>query len=45
MIKLTDILNEAKKEEPKLGAFEEFAETREKGAEPTFLIMFLYAVY
>lgn len=33
MIKLTDILNEAKKEEPKLGAFEEFAETREKGAE------------
>lgn len=26
-------LAEAKKEEPKLGAFEEFAETREKGAE------------
>ena len=33
MIKLTDILAEAKKEEPKVGAFEEFAETREKGAE------------
>ena len=33
MIKLTDLLNEVKKEEPKLGAFEEFAETREKGAE------------
>jgi hypothetical protein len=33
MIKLTDLLNEAKKEEPKIGAFEEFAETREKGAE------------
>ena len=30
MIKLTDILNEAKEEK---GAFEEFAETREKGAE------------
>jgi len=27
------MLNEAKKEEPKIGAFEEFAGTREKGAE------------
>ena len=33
MIKLTDILAEAKKEEPKLGAFEEFADKRLGGAE------------